>query len=273
MTKRKLMKLSLCTACLPAVLLGSTITFVSGGDPKGLSQWNSVNGPKVANVVLTPEPAWQEPIGLARWISFTDSGVGGVFLSNSGVFGALGANPTASFFITFDLPNFINTGGMTVWGDDTAAVVLVDNPASPQVLFAGNSGPAGLHCASGPISCGPGSGGFVDLSGLSAGSHTLRIDAWQLGGQTFGVMYTARIESVTVPEPGTATCLLGALALIGFSVRWRQARQAADGGPATDCSINFRRIRPGIPRTVQIFARRYCARNRKEQGCQRGPLL
>ena len=62
----------------------------------------------------------------------------------------------------------------------------------------------------GPISCGQAEGGFVDLTGLAAGPHTLRIDAWQLGGLVYGVMYGGSVNSAAdpVPEPGTVSYTL-----------------------------------------------------------------
>ena len=218
------LRLLLFLTGLPVLLLGSTVTFVSGGDPTGLTQWNSVNGPGVPNVVIAPEQAWQPSIGGAQWVSYTNSGVGGVGVQNAGDFGALDPVPTASFFISFLLPNAGNTGGVTVWADDTAAVYLVDNTASPLLLFAANTGATVNHCAPGPISCEPVNGGFVDLSGLSSGIHTLRIDGWQLGGQSFGVLYTGRIDSV--PEPGTLAFLLAGLASLGFYRRVRNIRRS-----------------------------------------------
>ncbi len=215
------LKLALCLTCLPLMLLGSTVTFVSGGDPTGLTQWNNVMGPGVPNVVIAPENAWQPAIDGAQWVSYTNSGVGGVIAPDAGTFGALDPVPTASFFIQFLLPNAINTGGVTVWADDTAAVYLVDNPALPVLLFAANTGATVDHCAPGPISCEPANGGFVNLSGLSAGTHALRIDAWQLGGQSFGVLYTGSIESV--PEPGTLACLSAGLGCLVFWKRFRKS--------------------------------------------------
>ncbi len=214
------LRLLLLLTCLPVLLLGSTVTFVSGGDPTGLTQWNSVNGPGVPNVTIAPEQAWQPSIGGAQWVSFTNSGVGGVVVQNAGTFGALDPVPTASFFISFALPNAVNAGGLTVWADDTAAVYLVDNPPPPVSLFAANTGATVNHCAPGPISCEPVNGGFVDLSGLSSGTHTLRIDVWQLGGQSFGVLYTGSIESV--PEPGTLAFFLAGFGSLGLYRRFRK---------------------------------------------------
>jgi hypothetical protein len=189
-------------------LYGGAISILSGTDPTGTSQWNDQRGFGVANVVLVPNPNWAQPVGGMQWVSYMDTGLGGAELPNDGTYGAIGPSPTASFFVSFNLPNPINSGGITVWADDTAAVFLVDNSAAPQLLDGPNLGPADVHCVSGPISCGQSEGGFVNLTGLSAGTHTLRIDAWQLGGHEFGVMYTGLINSDPVPEPGTASYTL-----------------------------------------------------------------
>jgi len=201
-----------------ACLYGGVINILSGTDPTGTTQWNNQRGFGVANMVLIPNPAWAKPVGGMQWVSYMDTGDGGTVLPDDGTFGAFGASPTASFFVSFNLPNPINSGSITVWADDTAAVSLVDNPGAPQLLYAANLGPSDVNCVLGPISCGQSEGGFVNLTGLSEGTHTLRIDTWQLGGAVFGVMYGGSINSDTViksdpvpdpvPEPGTATYTL-----------------------------------------------------------------
>ncbi len=200
----------------------ATVTFVSGGDPTGNQQWNSVNGQGTPNVVLTPNPNWFNSLGTARWVSYANTGDTGVSPPDSGTFGNLGANPTASFFITFVLPNPTNLGSITVYADDTAAVYLADPGSPPQQLHGPNTGPEDAHCVTGPIGCGPGEGAVVNLDGLSAGSHTIRIDAWQLGGGPFGVLYSGSIESTGTPEPATAG-LLGA-GLVGLAIWSRRKR-------------------------------------------------
>jgi hypothetical protein len=217
------MAITLSCTCLH----GAVVNILSGTDPTGTSQWNSAHGLGVANVGITPSPVWAVPPGGMEWVSFTDSGQGATVLPDAGTFGALAASPTASFFVSFNLPNPINTGGITVWADDTAEVFLYDQPAAPQLLYGINSGPTDSHCATGPISCGQLEGGLVNLSGLSAGAHTLRIDTWQLGTGPFGLMYGGSINSDPVPEPGTASYILLFIAGAGLYLGAKSGRLSA----------------------------------------------
>lgn len=213
-----------CLFALQMCVSATPVSFFSGGDPTGSTQWNSVTGFGVPNLAIAAHPAWQPPQDPEKWVSFTDSGFRAIVLPNAGAFKSLG-NPTASFFVSFFLPNPINVGRITVWADDTAAVYLNDVPSSPQLLYARNTSPSDDACVQGAIGCAPGEGGVVPLNGLSAGAHSLRIDAWQLGGDTFGVLYTGEIESITsdepTPEPGTAAYLLLAF---GATAAWRRFR-------------------------------------------------
>jgi hypothetical protein len=60
--------------------------------------------------------------------------------------------------------------------------------------------PFGAHwCSSTGVGCQPSRGAFIDLTGLSTGPHTLEIQAYQLWGDAFGVLYEGAID-ISVPE-------------------------------------------------------------------------
>jgi hypothetical protein len=181
-------------------------------------QWNNIGGMGIPNVVIDAHPAWQPGSPVADWVSYEDTGEGehSIAIRNTGAFGALGAFPAAVFFHIFHLPYGTNKGGLRVWADDTASVSVDD-----RLLFAASVAPAAVHCVSGTIGCAPGAGGYVDLSGLRAGQHMLRLEAYQLGGGPFGVMYAGSIESVPESAPEPATYALIGAGLLGLAA-WRR---------------------------------------------------
>jgi hypothetical protein len=174
---------------------GSTIFLNSGTDTTGTVQWNSVGGMGVANTIITPNGVWAPPTGGAQWVSSGNTGVGGVVIANSGAFRMPGPLPSASFFQTFTVPAGPTTGGITVWSDDTAAVYIDSSLAFPVSVASADS-----HCVGGAIGCDSDEGGYVSLAGLGAGTHTIRFDVWQLGGDTSGLMYTGSVTSAVMPD-------------------------------------------------------------------------
>ena len=191
-------------------LSGTTISLNSGSDSTGTTQWNSVGGAGVPNTVVTPNAAWKAPFDGAQWISFEGTGASGLVIADAGTFRTPSFRPSASFYQSFTIPSGPSSGGINVWSDDTAAVYIDSTLAFPVQLAA-----ADVHCVHGAISCGPGEGGYVSLAGLAAGTHVVRFDVWQLGGDSFGLLYSGQVTSAddppSVPEPATYALLAGGL--------------------------------------------------------------
>jgi len=223
---RNLTSFGLAAAAMSLVLplaFGGEVSVIdvnSGLDPATES---NNKGPDVA--VAIPALSWQPNGATAdgspyEWISFNahtglDCASFGTCLPNTTV----GGTPTAIFTQTFDLPDPYNGGTINIWADDTATVFLGDIE-----VFAAN-GTLGPNCAATSIGCIPDAVGQIVISNscnnanaltthcvdLGAGSETLTINTYQLGGGAFGVLYEGEITSELVPEPGT-------YALLGFGL-------------------------------------------------------
>jgi hypothetical protein len=156
-----------------------------------------------ANVLVTPEPSWAlDP--QAKWVSFENTGFGGIVLPNTDL-----GTPTAIFYQDFTLTGGTGVAGsIQVWADDTAVVKL-----DGVVLFAAN--PAlETHCAAGPIGCTPSNVGNLTFSAPGL-THTLEFDVFQRGADTFGLMYNAQVNSTVIPEPATMSIAVIGLVIFG----------------------------------------------------------
>ena len=181
-----------------------------------------VNGGAAVNIL--PHPAWGDvselaglSAGTAEWISFVDSGYGGIVLPNAES-RDLG-DQTARFTRTFDFSSETNLR-LWVLADDTAIVRLLGPDGYVNTLF--NAYPGQIDpCAPGGTGAGLGcvqeDMGIITLLGLTAGRYTLEVNAFQTNGWVFGTQYAGTVESV--PEP--ASLLLVGIGLGAAAIRRR----------------------------------------------------
>ena len=181
-----------------------------------------VNGGAAVNIL--PHPAWGDvselaglAAGTAQWISFVDSGYGGIDLPNAKSRNL--GDQTARFTRTFDFSSETN---LRLWllADDTAIVRLLGPDGSVNTLF--NAYPGQIDpCAPGGTGAGLGcvlaDMGNITLQGLTAGLYTLEVNAFQTNGWVFGAQYAGTVESV--PEP--ASLLLVGIGLGAAAIRRR----------------------------------------------------
>ena len=210
--KAALSKTLLCLALTAVAVRANTTTNVpilSGVDLNGRIEWNNRTG---ANVVIRPnsEPIWKAPTLGGKWISYTLSGEGQQVVENASMSDGFPSpfSVTGIFYRSFTLPGAAMSGGVWVWADDTAAVFVdgISRYSLPSPAI------RGTWCSATGIGCQPSMGAFIDMSGLGAGPHTLEIQAYQLWGNTFGVLYEGSIEAV--PEGSTLIITAGATVLL-----------------------------------------------------------
>jgi hypothetical protein len=161
-------------------------------------------------MTINRHPAWQTNnpgTSDAQWISFADTGLDGGIVPSST------SSAAASFFENLTFTS-ATTLSMRVWGDDTVQVFL-DDVAQNQPDFTQDT------CAGASIGCEPNEFGEFDWF-LNAGTYLLRFDVYQIGGGPFGLLYAGESNPVSVPEPGSAPLLIGA---IGLAVVLKRTRR------------------------------------------------
>ena len=164
-----------------------------------------------SNVLITPEPSWAVDPS-ASWISFANTGIGGMVLANTAL-----STPSATFYQDFSLTGGTGiAGSIRVWADDTAVVRL-----DGVVLFSANPN-LEARCAEGPIGCTQANGAtiFFSAPGLT---HRLEFEVYKRGGWTFGLMYSGQVDVIAIPEP--ATVAITGIGLAACSLLWLRRRQ------------------------------------------------
>ena len=173
-----------------------------------LFESNNITGANVILVNIYADPVWKAPTIGGNWISYAQTGYGGVIAPDTTLTGnTITGPPTAVFTETFTIPVgqiSIASSSVSFWADDTAAIYLDSNPI-PLIGLAPVA--RDTWCLAAAISCQPIRGASVDLSGLGAGTHTLTIQAYQIFDNTFGVLYEGNVITADLPEPGTFTLL------------------------------------------------------------------
>jgi len=195
---------------------GSTILLQSGvssGEGNNLTPNNVV----LSNI----EPEWTLPTGGADWISYENSGWSTI--TNSAIITVPNTSsqntPSAVFTQTFTDVNSPLDLSITVWADDSAAVFLDGTQISGNANFTQTPG---IYCAPTGITC-DGLGSTFTVNNLAAGTHTLTFDVYQVGGGSFGLMYSGTVTDnaqTLTPEPGSYALLgMGLVALALFRVK------------------------------------------------------
>ena len=199
-----------------ALLLGAAVTEVAA------VPFNSANGVgacsstvvvcAAANAVsIIPNPLWTPNGGGAVWVSYAQTGQGGIVAPNTTVVGP----PTATY--TFSIASGFQSLSLLLWADDTLRVRL-----DGTTLLA-PSAAQGAACASTGVTCtGAGTPLLIPLGGLA---HTLFLDAYQIASDTHGLMYQGDLQPVVVPEPASLLLVGSALAAVGFVSRRRTQKK------------------------------------------------
>lgn len=165
-------------------------------------------------VAITPNPLWTPNGGGAVWVSYaqTGSGPGDIVAPNTTVASGI---PTATY--TFSIATGFQSLSLLLWADDTLGVrldggtLLAPNPTQ------------GPTCAAGGVTCtGAGTPLLIPLGGLA---HTLQLDAFQIAGDSHGLMYQGELALVQLtPEPASLLLVGSALAAVGFVSRRRMQK-------------------------------------------------
>jgi hypothetical protein len=201
-------------AVFPVVALATTITFSSDL----LNEGNNINSIG-ANQCVAPVGAWATLPAGACWVSFSNTGQGGVSPPNT----TIGGTPTAVFTESITLPYGDNSGWFQGWADDTMSVTITNALHPGGLLLHPANDVWAPNCTGQPIGCVQGMDwrGTLDNTILSQGVNTFSMSAYQLWGDGFAVAYQGEVNST--PEPAT-TALIG-FGLIGLgALRFRKLK-------------------------------------------------
>ena len=200
---------------LSAVNAQAALINYASGD--GANEMNSVSG---ANVNITPHAAWGDVGGGASWISYANTGAGGIIAPNA----ASRTRPDATALFTETL-GFIDAISLNVLGDDTVTVDLVNlttmTITNLFTAFAGQVNPCAPGGTGVPVGCVNADMGIVALGAIDPGNYELRFYAFQTNADVFGVQYSGQYNTVdSVPEPfGVGLLALGLLGIGGITRR------------------------------------------------------
>jgi hypothetical protein len=188
----------------------TTIGLASLGTSADSGQMNSLG----STVAIAPHPGWAPALPGSSWVSFGVTGnptAPGYFVVPNGTVVAFNQN----FFI----PGTVDSGWLTVMGDDSLAVLLNGNTL---LLEAPSSGNTYATCSDFGAGCLPSTQVTLNLTPyLKTGDNTLQFLVAQRAGASFGLNYAGEIHDPSpVPEPATILMLAtGLCGVIGTARR------------------------------------------------------
>lgn len=191
---------------LIVVMLGAAVAVRADSLTIGLASLGTSADPGQTNalgttVAIAPHPAWAPALPGSSWVSFGLTGdptAPGYFEVPTGTVVAFNQN----FFI----PGTVDSGWLTVMGDDSVAVLLNGNMLLLEGPSSGNTYSA---CSDFGAGCLLETQVTLDLTPyLKTGDNELQFLVAQRAGTSFGLNYAGEIHDATpVPEPSTILML------------------------------------------------------------------
>lgn len=182
-----------------------TITLGSASTAADSGQTNS-NG---ANIAITKNSAWSNPIAGSSWVSFTTSGD-----ASASNFVTVPNGTVVSFFDKFTLSSAATSGTLAVMADDSATVLL--NGVALISETATNN--TYKICSDFGVGCLQPTILNLPVSLFRSGSNTFEFDVAQRAGSSFGLDFLATIVDAPVGAPEASTGAMLILSIAGIAL-------------------------------------------------------